>query len=349
MPERLRVLLVEDSEEDAMLIERSLRKGSFEVEALRVETRAALLEALDAGGWDVVVSDYNLPGFSGTEALALVRERDEDMPFIVVSGAVGEERAVELMRLGAHDYIMKDSLMRLAPAVEREVAEAHVRRQRKVDRERIELSLREKEMLLHEIHHRVKNNMQIITSILKLRLRQSDNDFVRELLRDCQSRIHSMALVHEQLYRSDDLSHINIREYLDELAWSTYRSFALSPSHVQLVLSLDDADLNIDTAIPLGLVLNELLSNAFKHAFVGREHGQVTLTLKRGQDGELAVTVADDGVGLPADSEIMTAETFGMHLVFSLVQQLSAQMDVEREAGTAVTLRFREVPYARRI
>ena len=127
----LDILLVEDSEDDLELVLRELRKGGFQFNHVRVDTPRSMLEALDTKSWDIVLSDYNLPNFSGPEALQILKRLDVDIPFIVVSGAIGEETAVQIMRSGAHDYIMKDNLTRLAPAIERELREADVRRARR--------------------------------------------------------------------------------------------------------------------------------------------------------------------------------------------------------------------------
>jgi PAS domain S-box-containing protein len=147
MKKLLRALIVEDSEDDALLVVRELSRAGYEPEFARVETRAALSEALASGSWDVVLSDFSMPEFDGLSALQMVRERGSDIPFILVSGAVGESVAVQAMKAGAHDYILKDNLARLAPAVERELREAEVRRERR----RAEAALRQSENLQHAL------------------------------------------------------------------------------------------------------------------------------------------------------------------------------------------------------
>ena len=137
----LRVLVVEDSEDDTTLLVRQLRKGGYKPVCQRVETRDEMLGALDEGNWDIILSDYNLPGFGGRQALELCRQKGLDIPFIVVSGAIGEETAVEMMRAGAQDYLMKDNLARLAPVVTRELSDLKVRR----ERNQAEVALRESE------------------------------------------------------------------------------------------------------------------------------------------------------------------------------------------------------------
>src|SRR5882672_8527713 len=128
---RLRLLLIEDSEDDAALVVRALVRGGYDVTSERVDTPAALRVALDRQLWDIAIADYTMPGFSGTVALQMLRERDADLPFIFVSGTIGEDAAVAAMRIGAHDYIMKGNLQRLVPAVERELRDAGMRRERR--------------------------------------------------------------------------------------------------------------------------------------------------------------------------------------------------------------------------
>ncbi|MFW5866796.1 MAG: response regulator, partial [Armatimonadota bacterium] len=136
----LRTLMVEDAEDDALLIARSLRQHGLEIDSLRVATREALLEALAEGQWDLAILDHNLPGFSGLQALEILQQQDFEGPVITVSGTIGEETAVECMRAGAHDYVMKDNLARLGPAVERELRDAQVRRDRRRDQQALAAS-----------------------------------------------------------------------------------------------------------------------------------------------------------------------------------------------------------------
>ena len=136
MSQALRLLLIEDSEDDALLLLRALRKGGYDLIVERVDTPDSMRAALDRHQWDLIISDYVIPGFGGLEALRLAKERGLDLPFIIVSGQIGEDAAVAAMKAGAHDYVMKDSLVRLAPAIGRELQDAEVRRARRQARER---------------------------------------------------------------------------------------------------------------------------------------------------------------------------------------------------------------------
>ena len=224
-------------------------------------------KALDREKWDIVISDYSMPQFSAPAALELLQRSEYDLPFILVSGTIGEDTAVAAMKSGAHDYIIKGKLARLVPAVERELREAQVRRERKRAQEQIEASLREKEVLLKEIHHRVKNNLQIISSLLNLQAESIKDDRVLEIFQESQNRIQSMALIHEKLYQSEDLATVNFADYIHELVTNLWYSYQVNLDAVTFTTNIEQVVLNIDKAIPCGLIVNELVSNALKHAF----------------------------------------------------------------------------------
>lgn len=210
--------------------------------------------------------------------------------------------------------------------------------QRRITEERILTSLREKEILLKEVHHRVKNNLQLVVSLLNLQASSVYDPRDRDLLLDSRNRIASMALVHEELYRSDDLSGVAFGDYLPRLASKLQAAFAVD---VSLDLALDVAPLvlPVDIAIPCGLILNELIANTLKHAFPGRERGLLSVALRR-EDGLIVLEVADDGIGLPAPFEALGERTLGVQLVRSLVQQLGGVLRQNEGAGTHLVISF---------
>lgn len=214
----------------------------------------------------------------------------------------------------------------------------------KAAEESLRASLAEKELLLKEIHHRVKNNMQIIHSLLNLQAAQVGDPVFLNMLRDSQRRIRSMSLVHEKLYRSPDLGRIDFPDYMRSLIAGLGKSLAV-PSRIRIVTEVGDVSLDIHTAIPCGLLVSELVSNAFKHAFPGDRTGQVVVRLGRRPDGKLNLSVADDGVGLPADFEIRRTESLGMQLVGLLVEQLNGTLEVRRGRGTEFRVVLEELRY----
>jgi PAS domain S-box-containing protein len=192
-------------------------------------------------------------------------------------------------------------------------------------------SLEEKEVLLKEIHHRVKNNLQIISSLLYL---QSDNikdKATQEMFKDSQNRVKSMALIHEQLYQTDNLARIDLAEYIERL--SNHLSRSWRANHISLQLKIDPLFLTIETAIPCGLIINELLTNAMKYAFPGGEGGQIWVQMQAGEDNQLTLSVKDNGVGFPKEINFRRPRSLGLTLVTTLVKQLKGTIELRSEAN----------------
>jgi len=215
--------------------------------------------------------------------------------------------------------------------------------ERKKAEDRLQNSLEEKEVLLREIHHRVKNNMQVISSLLNLQSRQIKDPFVLEMFKESQRRIRSMALIHERLYQSSDLSRIEFSQYLRNLAIHLFHSYQVDGSRVELKIDAQEVHLNINTAIPCGLIVNELISNALKHGFPEGRKGQLGIELRRVAGDRYVLRVRDDGVGFPADLDFRKTETLGMQIVNTLVSQIDGSIDLSREKGTEFTIEFQEV------
>jgi PAS domain S-box-containing protein len=219
---------------------------------------------------------------------------------------------------------------------------AHDMTERKQMEEALRLSLQEKEVLLKEIHHRVKNNMQIISSILNLQAGSVKDPAALECLRKSQSRIRSMALVHEKLYRSRDYSRIDFGEYLSSLASALFQSCRTDSNQIRLDFKAEEVFLDINTAIPCGLVANELIVNALKCAFPEGRSGVVKIRLRPlGQDNYRLI-ISDDGVGFPKDLNFRKTESLGMQLVTLLVGQLDGTIDLKRKGGTTFDIVFKE-------
>ena len=263
--------------------------------------------ALKNEDWDVVLSDHNLPEFDSLYAPRKLQEHGKDVPFIVVSGAIGEETAVAAMKAGASDYVMKHNLARLAPAIEREIREAAVRREkRRVEEEReraverMAASLREKDVLLREVQHRVKNNLQVIASLLSLHASRAEHPAAAQALLESHNRVRAMALVHEKLYAYGDLARLDFRQYLQDLMPELVRGYDLEPGRVAVRIEAPEMRLDVNMAIPLALIANELVTNSLKHAFPEGRLGDITVracTAAPGS-GQALLVVADDGVGM---------------------------------------------------
>jgi PAS domain S-box-containing protein len=200
--------------------------------------------------------------------------------------------------------------------------------ERKLAEETLQESMREKEGLLKEIHHRVKNNLQVITSLLRLETSRSREPSIRTVLQDMQGRIRSISLLHEMLYRTREFGRVELGDYLRQLTTQLFRAQSSSSGSVRLTLNLTPVRLPIERAIPCGLIVNELVSNSLKHAFASGGSGEVTLSLQLGSGENVIVQVSDTGPGLPQDFESRRSESLGLHLVSDLVRQLGGQFEI---------------------
>jgi len=200
--------------------------------------------------------------------------------------------------------------------------------------------LREKTSLLKEIHHRVKNNLQVISSLLSLQARYLKDTAAREIFTDSQNRVLSIALVHEKLYQSADLSHVNFSEYVGALLDNLFNTYDATERGIRRVVEVGQIDLAIDVAIPCGLIVNELAINSLKHAFPQQRSGQIRVALEELSTGKLRLLVADDGVGMPAHLDPRHTTSLGLDLVFTFAEQLEAEVEVTREGGTAFRFEF---------
>ncbi len=195
--------------------------------------------------------------------------------------------------------------------------------------ERLKVLLQEKEVLLKEVHHRVKNNLQVISSLFNIQSGHiKDKEQAIRVFEESQNRIRSMAIIHEKLYKTREISKINFSEYLNDLTANIFRSYSSISSGIRVKIKADDILLNIDIAIPLGLIVNELVSNSIKYAFPDKRRGEIMIELRSDKEGSLLLVVGDNGIGLPEGLDIGNAESLGLQLVNTLVRQLKGTIDV---------------------
>jgi two-component sensor histidine kinase len=192
----------------------------------------------------------------------------------------------------------------------------------------LQASLREKEALLKEIHHRVKNNLQVTSSLLRLQAQTIGDAHAREMFEETESRIQSMALVHEKLYQSTNLSRIDFADYIRSLGELLFRSSAITPAKVTMDVAGSETFFSIDTAVPCGLIVNELLSNALKHAFPAGRTGHIHVQLEEQLERWVTIRITDDGVGLPSGFDFTSAETLVLRLVQALVDQIDGRIAI---------------------
>ncbi|MES2680144.1 MAG: sensor histidine kinase [Bacteroidota bacterium] len=205
----------------------------------------------------------------------------------------------------------------------------------------IEQALKDKEILIKEIHHRVKNNLQIITSMLSLQIAKVNDEKTGLILRDARQRISSIALTHQMLYQKENLSNINLGEYIERLVRQV--EYLMPSSNVKLItaISTQGSRLTIDNAVPLGLLINEMLTNAYKHAFPENAKGEVTVTLVE-HEKTFTLAISDNGIGLPTDFDSTERKTLGMELIYILAEQLDSQLTIENVTGTMFTLQIKK-------
>jgi len=212
--------------------------------------------------------------------------------------------------------------------------------ERKKREEQIKASLREKEVLLKEIHHRVKNNLQIISSLLSLQSRYTENKETLKMLKESRSRIRSIALIHEKLCRSKDFAKIDFGAYIRNLIAYLFDSYAARPDTIAVRIDVDNIFLEIDTAIPCALIINELVSNCLKYAFPQSKKGEVYIGLHPENDGKSILMVSDDGIGFPQNVDFQNTPSLGLRLVNTLVNQIGGMMEVRSEGGTEFKIVF---------
>lgn len=225
--------------------------------------------------------------------------------------------------------------------------EASLRRSEAESRElvkKLAASLREKEVLLREIHHRVKNNLQIVISLLRSQSRQMTDERMIEIFRESRNRIKAMSLIHETLFQSSNLSYVDFSSYINKLAMTLFQAFGIEQHQVRLIIEAEEILLNIDDAIPSGLVINELLTNSLKYAFPDAAGAaEIRITMKSLNENQIELTVSDNGVGLPDNLDICDIETLGLTLVSGLVEvQLDGSLDMNRTEGTRFTIQFKQ-------
>ena len=465
MDQALKILLLEDNVYDAELIERELKKANLNFVTERVDSRAELLAKIPVFNPDLIISDFNMPQLNALEALELLQAHDYKIPFILVTGSQTEEVAVDCIRKGANDYILKYSLTRLPSAIENVLKNHEIEKEKlnaekrlkhseeryrfvvenikevifqtnedgeftflnsawakitgytnleslqkpltrflhpddrvkvfnlyqqlwhnetiekryevrfeakngqelwfdinpqilydqdhniigtfgslrditwqKRSERRLKASLEEKDILLKEVYHRVKNNLQVIASMLSIQNMYLEDEQMKKILEDSQNRIFSIALVHQKLYASNDLSSISMADYFRELVGQIAGLY--SDEQVDMVLDVENIKLDIDTIMPMGLITNEIITNSFKYAFRGVDNPQIKLNISRNMRNQIVFKIGDNGRGFQEPPNLDRPQSLGMQLINLLSSQLNATLNLKNRNGVVYTLIF---------
>ncbi len=295
--------------------------------------RAALLIAFGAAGLAVGYWLYNsfgliLPAVAPLTVLGITGV----FGFIYDLGVAGADQL--RLRRQVHDEQLTQQVL----------ARANEELDGKVKERTAELSalLDEKNVLLKEVHHRVKNNMQVISSLLNLQAGHIKDAAAREIFMESKNRVRSMALIHEKLYQTEDLSKIDFGDYLKTLTSGLAASFTGKGSQVRIISAVDEIMLGVDAAVPCGLIVNELVTNAFKYAFPAGGAGEIRIAMKRTAEAQLQLSVSDNGIGFPKDLDFRETESLGMQLVTTLAEQLEGSVAMRNGCGTAFEITFPE-------
>ena len=341
------VLFVDDNETIRQLYRRILEKH---VNHLYIaENGSHGLELYQKHKPDLVITDMVMPVMNGLEMVKEIKKFAPDAKFVVMSAYSEKDSFIESIHLGVDGYLMKPVEAKKLLSLIDEFAgitlmkwelEAKEKKRQEAE-ENMKKSLAEKDVLLREVHHRVKNNMQIISSILSMQSRNIDDPRLKEILQESQNRIHSMALIHENLYNHKSLANIMFSTYIKSLTGNIARTYSNQQANIQFDYQIDDAYLPMDIAIPCGLIINELISNSFKYAFANRNEGIISIHFEKNSDDVFILTVADNGVGIPSDVNILKTKSLGMKILHRLVQQIDGELTSDFSNGTKFIIQFK--------
>lgn len=330
-----RILTVDDDRKNVYLLQHLLESLGYDSEP--AYSGAEALEKLNSD-IDLVLLDAMMPDMDGFDVTRRIRSHVEfsDVPIMMVTILSGKEDRLRAVEAGANDFICKP-----IDRLELRVRTASLLKMKEAQ-DRIKTALREKEALLREVHHRVKNNFAVMSSLLRLQARHMKDEALKNLLKETEFRIQCMGLVHEKLHQSETLGEINVRRYLMSLIENLIDSYGAMERNIRVRSNIDRVSLGVDSAIPIGFITAELFSNCLKHAFPNDGAGEITISLKTPRDGEFELSVADDGVGLPVGVDWENLNSLGIDLARTFARQLGGHLEMENRQGTQFTIRFRD-------
>ncbi len=340
------VLFVDDNETIRQLYRRILEKHVSHLYIAKDGYHG--LELYQKHKPDLVITDMVMPVMNGLEMVKEIKKIAPDAKFVVMSAYSEKDSFIESIHLGIDGYLMKPVEAKKLLSLIDEFAgitlmkwELERKEKKRQEAEAfLKKSLEEKDVLLREVHHRVKNNMQIISSILRMQSRNIEDPKLKDILQESQNRIHTMALIHENLYNHESLANIKFSNYIKSLTGNIARTYSNQQANVKFNYQMDDAYLPIDTAIPCGLIINELISNSFKYAFNPGSNGIISILFKELAKNKYQLIVSDNGNGIPSDVDITKTKSLGMKILHKLVQQIDGTLQNDFSNGTKFTITF---------
>jgi two-component sensor histidine kinase len=378
MDEKKSILVVDDDHSTCKILELIFRRKGYEIETAGTGREA--IEKAQTRFFNVALLDIKLPDMEGVELLAPLKELHPDMEIIMITAHASLETAMCALNRGASLYITKPLNMeevlptteevlekqrlvmenkRLLQELKRELAERKLAEQElkkyrdqleemvkerttklAETNEELQREIAEKELLLKEIHHRVKSNMQLISNMLSIQETQIKDESARKVFREGWSRIRFMALVHEKLYQSDDFTGINFAEFTKSLLNDLFGTYNVGPDTINLKIGIKNVYLDINLAIPCGLIINELVSNSLKFGFREQQKGEIMIECES-KNSIYELTVGDNGKGFPKYLDFRNAESLGLQLVRLLCKKINATIELDRSKGTLFKIVFK--------
>jgi two-component sensor histidine kinase/CheY-like chemotaxis protein len=331
----MHVLIIEDDPLSLRLIEEYIASFTRKVVTKVVRSCNEAEISLQDQNFDIALLDLNLPDSKGIESFMRILKLAEDIPVIVLSGTEDSEIALKTVRAGAQDYLVKSHFD--GYLLERSIFYAI---ERKRSEKQIKYSLREKEALIREIHHRVKNNLQIICSLLSLHSRFGESESLKFAFAEMRSRIVSMSLIHDELYQSGSFASLDCSRYTERLVLTLVGNSTKNLNAMEHHFSLEPLQLSMDQAVPYALLLNELISNALNHGIDASGQGTLWVTLTNLDGNYVKLLVEDDGPGLPQELDLYKEKSFGMLLLKTLSEQLEGKITYEKTERCSFSLIF---------
>ena len=341
------ILYIDDDPGLSRLAARHLTRAGYRVTCCETGERG--LELLAQRRFDLIALDHYMPGIGGLETLKRIAETDPHPPVIYVTGAEDSRLAVTALKAGADDYVVKadgqfffellaeavrQSLERVAIARQKEAAAREVA----LANERLEALVAQQQVLLREVNHRVSNSLQMMSALVYMQASAADDPGIRQALLDTQSRIDAIGHVHRHLYTSPNVEKVELGQYLTGLAAGLEQSLAAAERNIEVRREITERYVPTDMAISVGVMISELITNAFKYAFDGRDSGTVSLRLEAPADGQIRLIVADDGGGFQVGGR-PRGTGLGSKVVHSIAAGMNAELKVESgPAGTIATI-----------